>query len=320
MRQRPTRLYYFSWAVIVLILLTAIFGGMIKPHGITDADKINLLKQQQNNQITYQKPPLPPGSTFLLGTDHRGYDLLSLLLNGLKYTLAIVLALTLLRMLFGTAWGLWVGVSGKGAFMLRAVHKVTSTVPAFLFIYPPVSGMYAALGLFFGSRANAESVMLFTVIFVLMVTFFGVIPLAYQVAERARYYNDKQYVEVSRLMGGSILHRTIRHILPNMRLELLFTTLSEFVQVIFLIGQLAVFNIIVWGSERIDLDDVGVEAVNLTSHGEWVSLLTYGMTYVRSYPWIIVSAAAALSLLVLSVQLFLNQLKKRFDGTVGISK
>jgi peptide/nickel transport system permease protein len=317
MRQRPTWLYYCSWALIAIILLTAIFGGMIKPHGIQEENKITFLKQQMNNETKYLSPPLAPSSSFLLGTDHRGYDLVSLMLNGLKYTLGIVLALTLLRMVLGTAWGLWVGVTGRFAFLLRAMHKVTSTVPPFLFIYPPVSGVYVGMGLHMGIKANPQSLMLFTVIFVAMVTFFGVIPLAYQVAERTRYYNDMQYVEASRLMGGSILHRTIKHILPNMRLELLFTTLSEFVQVIFLIGQLAVFHIIVWGSERIELDDVGVEVLNMTSEGEWLSILTYGMTYVRSYPWIVLSAAAALSLLVLSVHLFLNQLKKRYSGTAG---
>lgn len=314
MMKRTSALYYLSWAVILLILLTALFGPMLKPHGISDEDKLPRFKQEINGKIQHFEAPFPPSSQFVLGTDHRGFDLVSLMLTGLKYTLGTVLLLTLLRFLFAGPWGLWVGITGKGAGFLRSMHWLLSAVPAVLLLYPPLAAMYFGLGLNMGSKADPYYLTLFNIVYFGSVTLLGVIPLAAQVAERARFYNDKQYVEVSRVMGGSVFHRIVRHLLPNMRLELLFMSLSELVHVIFLIGQLAVFKIVVGGSEKMDWDDFGL-AVSVSSTGEWVSMLSYGMEYVRLYPWIPLTTVACLFFLILSIQLFLSQLKKRFGGT-----
>lgn len=317
--RRSGPLYYFSWLIIIVILLIAVFGSLLKPHGISQADQIEYRKQQIDGKTQYQTPPFRPDSNFLLGSTHLGHDLLSLLLNGLKYTLVIITALTALRIVFAIPWGLWAGMTGKGGRFLRLLHFVTSSAPAFLFVYPPLATMYYGFGLDTASKVDAHSLIIFNVLYFVMLTFFGLIPLAYQVSERAQYYNDKQYVEVSRLMGGSLLHRTLRHIVPNMKLELLFAGLSEFVQVIFLVGQLAVFKIMFGGSERMQWDDGQPERqdamiviMHVPQKGEWASMLAYGVEYVRMYPWIIISAASCLFLLILSVQMFINQLKKRF--------
>jgi peptide/nickel transport system permease protein len=321
MRRRPSALYYMSWLIIAIILLLAVFGGMLKPKGISEADRIEYRQHQIEGKTRYETPPFPPDSNFLLGTDHRGFDLLSLLLNGLKYTLAIIITLTTLRILFAIPWGLWVGVSGKGFRLLRSMNFVVSSAPAFLFVYPPLATLYFGLGMDTVGEANGYSVMLFNVLYFIMFTIFGVIPLAYQMAERAQYYNDKQYVEISRIMGGSLLHRMVRHILPNMRLELLFAGLSEFVQVTFLMGQLAVFKIMIGGTDLLQWGDPEPESMNgsvelfyIPRSGEWSSMLAYGLNYVRLYPWIMISVAAGLFLLILSVQMLINQLKKRFRG------
>lgn len=311
--KKTSALYYFSWALILIILFTALFGAMLKPHGISEADKLQGMKERIDGVDKYTPAPLPPSSTFVLGTDHRGFDLASLLLNGLKYTLILVLLLTLLRLLFAVPWGLWVGTTGKSKEILRSTHWVFSAVPAVLLLYPPLAAVYFGLGLNAGAKADPHYLQLFNILYLALVTVLGVIPLAAQVAERARFYNDKQYVEVSRVMGGTIFHRILRHLVPNMRLELLFMSLSELVHVIFLVGQLAVFGIIPAGSEFMELDDFGLSAT-VTSTGEWVAMLSYGIEYVRLYPWIPLTTIACVSFLTLSIQLFLSQLKKRFSG------
>ncbi|WP_123041033.1 ABC transporter permease subunit [Cohnella candidum] len=311
-RNRGTILYYLSWVLIVLVVLTALLGSWIKPHGLSDPDKIHLHQEMVDGKMKYKSPPFEPNADFMLGTDHRGYDVFSLLLNGMKYTLGYALLLTLFRFLIALPWGVWTGTTGKGGGLLRYMQWVISAVPAFLFLYPPLAGMYYGLGLDAAAKADPSYKMLFTVTFYVMVTFVGVFPLAYQLRERARFYHDKLYVDVSRLMGGSLRHRIVRHVLPNMRLELLFLFLSEFVQVLFLMGQLAVFKIMIGGAETLEVD-LG-EYMEITATGEWNSLLAYGIEYIRQYPWIILSASTSLFLLILSVQFFLAQLKRRFGG------
>ncbi|WP_161793337.1 hypothetical protein [Cohnella kolymensis] len=105
MMKRTPALYYLSWALVLVILLTAVFGDMIKPHGTSEADKLARIKQEMNGKSEYSQAPFPPSSNFMLGTDHRGFDLVSLMLAGLKYTLGTVLLLTLLRFSFSRGLG-----------------------------------------------------------------------------------------------------------------------------------------------------------------------------------------------------------------------
>ncbi|NOV02491.1 hypothetical protein [Paenibacillus planticolens] len=313
MIKRSSSAFYISLALIVLILLVALFGTWLKPHGISPEDKINMLQYQQDGKTRYSIPPFSPNSTFLLGTEHRGFDMLSLLLNGLKYTLGTTLALTLLRFVIAVPWGMWSGTTGKGWGILKAMQWVVASVPAFVFLFPPLAGMYFGLRLDQWVKADPQYKMLFSVTFVVLVTFIGLFPLAHQIAERTRYYNDKLFIEASRLMGGTVFHRTVRHLVPCMRNEILFIFLSEFMQVLFLLGQLAVFNIVLGGMETIGDSDAGY-SITITTSGEWLSLIAYGSRYIRLHPWIILSVGASFSLLFLSLQFFLSQLKRRYGS------
>ncbi|TXK68931.1 ABC transporter permease subunit [Paenibacillus sp. N3.4] len=309
--KRSSITYYCSLGLIILILLAAIFGSWLKPHGIGPDQKITMIPYQEDGKTRYMKPPFEPNHTFLLGTDHRGFDMLSLLLNGLKYTLGTALALTALRFAIALPWGLWSGLTGKGRGILHSLQWVISSVPAFIFLFPPLAGIYYGLRLDWGIKADPHYRMLFIWIFILLIAFIGIFPLAYQVANRAKYYNERLFIEASRIMGGSVLHRTVRHLLPCMRNELSFIFLSEFMQVLFLIGQLAIFHIVLGGTETLGSDEAGY-FINITLTGEWSSLIAYGSSYIRIYPWIILSVGGSFALLLLSLQFFLTQLKYRY--------
>ncbi|MDD9270575.1 ABC transporter permease subunit [Paenibacillus sp. GCM10023248] len=311
MMKRSSAAFYLSAGLIVLILLLAVFGTWLKPHGISPEDKINMIQYEQDGKTRYSIPPFSPNGTFLLGTDHRGFDVLSLLLNGLKYTLGTALALTLLRFAFALPWGMWSGTTGRGRGVLHAMQWVVAAVPAFVFLFPPLAGMYFGLRLDQWAKADPDYRLLFSATFILLVTFIGIFPLAHQIAERARYYNDKLFIEASRLMGGSVVHRTVRHLIPCMRSEMMFIFLSEFMQVLFLLGQLAVFNLVLGGTETIGDSDAGY-SITITTSGEWLSMIAYGSRYIRLHPWIILSAGTSFALLFLSLQFFLNMLKKRY--------
>jgi|GEM_PF-2926628 len=316
MPKRSSKLFYVACMVILFIVCIAAFGGILKPHGLTNEDKVLLFKKVIDGNMKFETPPYAPHSPYLLGSDHRGYDMLSLLLNGLKYTLVNAALLTALRFIFATPLGMWVGVTGNGSRVLRVMQWVISAVPAFLFLYPPLVGMFFGLGLNDVSKANPRDLMLFTTVYYGMVTFLGIFPLAYQMAERTRYYNRKIFVSASRLMGGSRLHRIVKHIHPNIRLELLYMGISEFIAVLFLMGQLAIFNIIIGGSDTLVMVDKLAPGevpymIYLTTTGEWTSMIAYGAKYMKIYPHIVIESGIAFALLILSLQFFLHQFKKR---------
>jgi len=103
--------YLAAWILFVLLVLTAAFGTLLTPHGIGDSEKFQFRQETVGGQTVYIVPPVRPNGEFLLGTDHRGIDLLSLLLNGMKLTLGFAAVIALCRFLLGMPLGLWGGSS-----------------------------------------------------------------------------------------------------------------------------------------------------------------------------------------------------------------
>ena len=80
---------------------------------------------------------------------------------------------------------------------------------------------------------------------------------------------------------------------------------------LFLLGQLAVFNIVLGGTETIGDEEAGFQ-ITISTSGEWLSLIAYGASYIRLRPWIILSSGTSFAAFFFSLQFFLNQLKCRY--------
>ncbi|MGQ4048693.1 hypothetical protein ACTGJ3_10935 (plasmid) [Streptococcus suis] len=82
-------------------------------------------------------PPLEPfeSPSYPLGTDKWGYDLLSMILYGLRYTVFIAAAVTMIKMAFGTIIGLYAGTLKRTPGWLIAFENAWSYVPLFLILY-----------------------------------------------------------------------------------------------------------------------------------------------------------------------------------------
>jgi ABC-type dipeptide/oligopeptide/nickel transport system permease subunit len=309
--RKPTFSFVLAWALVILLLVTALLGGVIKPHPIDPSHKIELKKNSNTAILKMSPPPISPDKSFWLGTDHRGYDMLSLILNGMKYTLGYALFIAICRFLVALPLGLLSGGTGKGRTALSVLQWITSAVPPILFIFPPLSGMYRGLGLQNSLTAASSNQQMFSIVFITLVIFIGVFPIAFQVRERSRYYNDKLFVTASGIMGASLWHKIRKHLLPNMRMELLFAFLAEYVQVLFLMGQLAVLGVFLGGGETLTWDD-GYQ-ISLTTTGEWCALIAYSADTrtIRLYPWIVLSVGFFYTGSILIIQNFLTQLKLR---------
>jgi peptide/nickel transport system permease protein len=300
--------YLLAWLLIILMILVAIFGSWLMPHGISPNDQLFYIDHPDPNIKEKLVPPFGPNREYWLGTEVRGYDMLSLILNGMKYTLGLALLITLLRFIFAIPVGLWSGSTGKGRSALSTLNWISTTLPPLLFIFPPLVIIYKAFQLDAGIAADHPNQIIFHIIFVFMVAIIGCFSLAYQFSERARFYNDKLYLTSSTLLGGSTLHRIRKHLIPNLKSEMFFAFLTDYIQVLFLMGQLAILNVFIGGGELLKWDD-GV-VIPLTITGEWFSMITFGLPKLRIYPWITLAPMAFFIVCLFIVQFFLSQLKK----------
>jgi ABC-type dipeptide/oligopeptide/nickel transport system permease subunit len=183
------RKYTLAWILMLVLLFIALFGSYIMPHRI-DSSVLNTYHWENvNGKQTIVSAPYSPNSTFWLGTDHRGYDLLSLLLNGAKYTLAFCLAVTFLRFVIALPIGLYIGTTGRFKSALSSLNFTISSVPPLLFVLPTLLIIFSALRMELGTTVtDPKSIFCTTVMFGLLVLI-GVVPLATQFSERARFYS-----------------------------------------------------------------------------------------------------------------------------------
>jgi peptide/nickel transport system permease protein len=311
--------YLLSWALLLLLVFVGLFGSDLMPYELTPENKEPFRYAIINGQQKEVLPPFPPDSKHWLGTDHRGYDVLSLLLNGAKYTLLFTLFVTIARFLFAIPIGLFSGATGKGRSIISTLQLITSSVPAILFVYPTMYELIRTFELNQGLPADDPRVMLFTGILFILLVMIGVFPLAHQFAERSRYFNGKLFIEASRTMGASTTRIVFRHMMPHLRPELLLAFLTEIVQVLFLMGQLAILNIFIGGGEKVVLAEgskfTAEVAFLMTNSGEWGGMIAYGARFIRNFPFLLVSSAAFLTASILILLFFINQLQKRMDGT-----
>jgi len=322
--RRDNLLYGLAWGFLLLVVFIGVFGTSLMPHGIAPEDKIFYRLETIDGVEQKVMPPFAPNADFWLGTDHRGYDLLSLLLNGAKYTLGFALGVTIMRFLIAVPLGLFAGTTGRGRSVLTTLQLITGSVPALLLIFPTMHGLNELFRLNQGVSASDPKMILFTKVLVGLMVFVGVFQLAHQFAERADYYRGRQYVTAARMMGASNVRIVFRHILPHLRVEMLFAFLIEMVQVLFLLGQLAVVFIFVGGGDKVVLADATPLSPEvsflMTTSGEWGGLIAYGSRYLREYPWIILGVGACFIGTMFILLFFSSQLRKRFNRQTSVPK
>ncbi|AQS51568.1 ABC transporter permease [Paenalcaligenes hominis] len=190
---------------MTLVLFVSAFGApWIAPHNPFDLASVNLIDAL-----------LPPAweqnglSTYLLGTDSQGRDLLSSLMYGTRISLMIGFASVFLSMVVGIALGLIAGYAGGriDAFIMR-VADVQLSFPAIL-IALLIDGV---------ARAAVPQNLLDVIAFPVLV---GAIALAGwpQYARTVRgstlVEKNKEYVQAAKVIGVSGPKIMFNHVLPN---------------------------------------------------------------------------------------------------------
>ncbi len=161
-----------------------------------------LLVDYREDEIDWSHMAVPPFAAdgHWLGTDRLGRDLLVRTLHGLRVSLAIALAATLVSLIIGVAWGALAGyLRGRtDALMMRFVDV-----------------LYALPQVFF--------VIILTVVFgrgpltlLVAIGAFGWLTMARIVRGQALALREREFVEAAVVGGAGTLRIVARHIVPNL--------------------------------------------------------------------------------------------------------
>jgi len=179
------RVTAFAFALLLVIVIAALFGPYVVPYDPLASDTASALK--------------PPSAAHWFGTDQLGRDIFSRVIVASRLDSFIAVASVVLVFLMGGLAGLAAGYFG--GWTDRIVGRIADTIMAFpLFVL--AMGIVAALG------NTVQNIIIATAI----VNF----PLYARVARaEANVRRDAGFVQAARLSGNGEFRIVLVHILPN---------------------------------------------------------------------------------------------------------
>lgn len=227
-----------------------------------------------------------------------GYDILSSMLRGLRFTVLAALGVALARLFLGLALGVPLGLGRRRLLVLGL--GAGGGVPAFIVVY---LALHRAT---INSPLSVESLFLVQLLVLVVV---GIPPLSASLAARVEALAASPTLIAAESLGARPLHLTRCHLVPLLREELVVLFLTELVLVLNLIGQLGIFHVFLGGT--IWYAETGAY---LSRSQEWAGLLGQSRDALLAHPWLPVFPLLGFLLLVVSVMLLLRGLEGRWRG------
>lgn len=277
--------------MICFFLLIAFFGPNLSPYKVDELAEVKYISTDEGRKLS--APPFPPSKEHLFGTDQWGYDILTLLLHGAKYTIFTVIIVALLRVVIGGSLGIFVALNKNPLNIPKKNAKmkinIFSGFPVFIILY------------FILIRINIEPVLspiTLSVIAGSLMVILGIMSVYDNVYSKTIEVQKKLFITASQALGGSRLHIAKKHILPCLKSQMLIIFMNEVIQVLHLIGQLGIFNLF-FGGTFIRMDP----PVFISITKEWAGLIGQFRSTIYYYQWILFFPLLSYLLLLFSFYL-----------------
>jgi peptide/nickel transport system permease protein len=214
-RFRKDRLSMIALVIVVIYVLVAIAAPILNHYGILNANELHqdALNVNQGNIPTGKWGGVTWGHP--LGVEPGlGRDVLSRLLLGISYSLAIGLSAAVLTILIGAVLGIIAGY--RGGFVDSSIGRVvdlTLSFPQTLMLLALSGVAVAAIQsmLHISNRDLANGLYV-----VLVLALFGWPPVCRVLRGQTLSLREREYVEAARLLGSTSRRIYFKEILPNL--------------------------------------------------------------------------------------------------------
>jgi len=234
------------------------------------------------NEIIASDARQPPSSTHWFGTDNLGRDVFSRVLLGAGEILLLAGLGTLLAVIAGTLLGLLAGYRG-GIFdeVIMRVFDSLLALPALLLAL-----------LLLGTVGRSQ----YSVLIVIFVVYTPIV--ARVVRSVVLAVKSQGFVEAARLIGESQAYILLREIMPSVLPTLSVESALRFSYAIFLVASLGFLG-------------VGVQPPS----PNWGLMVKEARIYASQIPWAIIFPAAAISIVVIGINLLADGMKRVLQAT-----
>jgi ABC-type dipeptide/oligopeptide/nickel transport system permease subunit len=262
----------FGMAVLLLLVLAAAWPLNWLPHDPYAADI----------SLRFVPPIWQPGGepAYVLGTDALGRDMLSMILHGGRYSLAIVSLAALLSLSVGVAAGLVAG------YTRGRLDEVVMRLVDIQLAFPLIVLLIAIVAVLGPSFWNL----------VVVLGLAGWAPYARIVRGTVLSLREKEFIEAARALGASGPRIMLAHLLPNTVTPIVIFTTFELARLLLLESALSFLGL-------------GVQPPTPS----WGSMIADGRQYLFEAWWASAMPGAAIVLAVLAFNFFGDGLRDVLD-------
>ncbi len=277
---------WISAAILLLVGLSCLLGPTLLPASLGEPGA---------NQY------VPPSLAHPFGTDLNGRDQLYRVLAGGRISLLVGACGAVVSLFIGTAWGLVAGYAGGklDAVMMRIVDVLYS-VPRLIFILIAINAFNAQLQ-GFASALGWDWLVQSSRVAILIVTL-GVIEwltMARIVRGQVLALKSRQFISAAQVLGQSHFKILVRHLLPNLSgVILIYLTLT--------------IPAVIIDESFLSFLGLGIQS----PQASWGSLLSDGagaINPLKSFWWLLVFPAAAMSVTLLALNFLGDAMRDAFD-------
>lgn len=289
---------WIGCSITIFFLIIAIVGPVFAPYEPDYQDAAKYIETDDGHQL--MGAPFPPSKRHLFGTDEWGYDILTLLLFGAKYTLFTSIFTALFRVMIGGIAGLVSGMREKQRNKIP-MFGLLGSIPSFLIVY------FVMIGIIKNSALPSWKLAL---IQGALMTIIGIPGVYATISEKTTVIRKNLFVTASKSLGSSDFRMIRKHIFPYLRGTLSILFFKEIILVLGLIGQLGIFDLFLGGTIRRET----APFIQISRTHEWAGIIGQWRMFIYDSQWILFFPLAAFILLLLGLYLIIRGLEQQQKG------
>ncbi|WP_299091204.1 ABC transporter permease [uncultured Metabacillus sp.] len=249
----------------------------------------------ENNELI-DSSPIAPRVEAPLGTDRLGFDMLSKVLIGAKFTIIAAFVIATLRMVISIPLGLMLG-----SYFSRIRRYVNSLVDAFHFIPLTIIAIYL-LGPVLVQYPGMNTYTLFERMFieVIVLTLLTVPILTVLIGNETSELFKAEFILSAKTLGGRKPHIIIKHILPILKGRFFILFGQQFVQTLLVMAHLGLFNLY-FGGTLMSHSGANEADPPRSITNEWSGLIGGSKEFLQWAPWITFTPIVCFALTILAV-------------------
>lgn len=294
-------------ALFLIILFTwSILNSVINNGEIR---KVMFLFDEKGNIV--DKPPYPPLTQFLLGSDQYGYDIGLMMIEGAKWTIGITLIVVIIRMIFSVILSSFIySLHNRIYNGIKTIFEPFSVVPqtiiAYFILYRvlwmPIEGFTSP----FWERALFET-------FILAII--AIPNLTIHISSEMRLVKKEDFVKVSKVLGSSNTYIFFKHIIPHVFEKWILLFGQQFIQTLQLLAHLG-FMKLFFGGTKVTYGDDDTPPRSLSY--EWSGVIGGDISYLYSHFWIVLVPICFFVLTAISVAIINESLEMYFKSKYAV--